>query len=422
MNAQIEPHRDNVPQQPAQDPVRRTVDPLTGQASARPSFSEEVRGAAPRDVDLTLARIAQDVYRSDDRQRHEVAGWKPLTDEQFRQVGIDPALRTHQASGFDADIYTDGHGRFVLAYRGTDAGKDWATNLGQGIGMETVQYNQAMAIARQAKVAFGDELVITGHSLGGGLAAVGAVTTDTPAVTFNAAGVHAKTLTRVGLDPDAVRQEAEHGQIRRYAVDNEILTGVQERALLTRYLMPDAIGHKIELPDPDPLSVWQNLNPVKSFKHSLEMHGMDSVIRAQERAFGHGIGENGLMSHPDHPFNRQYQKVFDQLQPQLEAKGIGIREAQNLAGALALEAQRSGIVPDKVVVGTHGDRVFAVQGQQAETQRTAQIELRAGMQVPLADSSREAATLLAGRQQASPEPATRVQAQDAPAAPAMGGR
>ena len=421
MNAQIDPHRESASQQDARDHVRQTVDPLTGQASTRPSFSDEVRGTAPRDIDLALARLAQDVYRSDDRQRHDVAGWKPLTDEQFRQVGIDPALRTHQASGFDADIYTDGHGRYVLAYRGTDAGKDWATNLGQGIGFETVQYNQAMAIARQAKVAFGDELVITGHSLGGGLAAVGAVTTDTPAVTFNAAGVHAKTLERVGLDPDAVRQEAEHGQIRRYAVDNEILTGVQERALLTRYLLPDAIGHKIELPDPDPLSVWQNLNPVKSLKHSVEMHGMDSVIRAQERAFGHGIGENGLMSHPDHPFNRQYQRVFDQLQPQLEAKGIGIREAQNLAGAVALEAERSGVVPDRIVLGNHGDRVFAVQGQQPETQRAVQVDLQAGMHVSLADSSRQATALLAGHAQPAPEPATRTQAQEA-TAPTMGGR
>jgi hypothetical protein len=400
MNAQFDPQR--------QQQDRQSVDPLTGQTHVRPSFADEVRGPAPKDIDLTLARMAQDVYRSDDRQRGEVAGWTALTDEQFRRVGIDPALRTNAASGFDADIYTDGNGRYALAYRGTDAGKDWATNLGQGLGFETSQYNQAMALARQSKVAFGEDLVITGHSLGGGLAAVGAATTDTPAVTFNAAGVKDKTLERVGLDPDAIRQQAENGQMRRYAVDNEILTGLQERNIVTRHLMPDAIGNKVELPDPDPLSFWQNLNPVKSIKHSVEMHGMDAVIRAQERAFGHGIGENGLMSHPDHAFNRQYQRMFDQLQPQLEERGIGIREAQNAAGALALEAQRTGVVPDRVTLGANGDRVFAVQGNQPETQRYAQIDLQTGMQTPLAETSRQSVALLQqnqGQQAIAQQPA-----------------
>jgi hypothetical protein len=124
------------------------------------------------------------------------------------------------------------------------------------------------------------------------------------------------------------------------------------------------------------------------------------VIRAQERAFGHGIGENGLMSHQDHPFNPQYQRIFDQLQPQLEERGVGIREAQNVAGALAVEAQRTGIVPDRIVA--NGDRVFAVQGTQPETQRYAQVDMQAA-QTPLAESSRQSLNLLATQAQPAPE-------------------
>jgi hypothetical protein len=407
MNAQIDP---NSPQG-----GRQTVDPLTGNIYVRASFADEVRGPAPKDIDLTLAQMSKDVYRSDDRQRSEIAGWKPLSDDQFRKVGIDPALRTNDASGFDADIYTDGRGRYALAFRGTDAGKDWATNLGQGIGLETAQYNQAITLSRQAKVAFGDELVITGHSLGGGLAAVGAAAAETPAVTFNAAGVKDKTLERIGLDASAVKDQAENGQMRRYAVDNEILTGLQERNIVTKHLLPDAIGNKVSLPDPDPLSFWQNLNPVKSVKHGIEMHMMDSVIRAQEKAFGHGIGENGLMSHPDHAFNPQYQRVFDQLQPQLEERGIGIRESQNAAGVLALEAQRSGIVPDRIVA--NGERVFAVQGAQPESQRYAQVDLQTSMQVPLMESSKMSLGLIMAQQQSNPQPANPQQQTNAPQSP-----
>ncbi len=380
---------------------RQTVDPLTGNTSTRASFADEVRGTAPKEIDLTLARMAQDVYRSDDRQRPGVQGWTPLTDEQFRKVGIDPTLRTSNASGFDADIYTDGKGRYALAFRGTDAGKDWATNLGQGLGFETAQYNQAMALSRQAKVAFGEELVITGHSLGGGLAAVGAVTADTPAVTFNAAGVKDKTLQRVGLDAGAVKEEATHGQIRRYAVDNEILTGLQERNLLTRNLLPDAVGYKIQLSDPDPQTFWQGLNPVRSVKHGIENHMMDSVIRAQEMAFGVSKGNAALMSHPDHPLNGQYQRTLDTVEPMLKQSHVEPDKIQNVAGALALAAHRKGIEPDAAAIGSNGVNIFVTQGAKSETQPYANVNLLEAMKMPLAESSRQSLVLVASQPQPS---------------------
>lgn len=390
MNAQFDPDRRE---------ARQVFDPLSGQTFNRPSFADEVRGTAPKDVDITLAHLARDVYTSDDRQRDGAAQFRPLTDEQFRQVGIDPALRSNNASGFDADIYGDGQGRYVLAFRGTDAGKDWGTNLGQGLGFETAQYNQAIMLSRQAKVAFGDELVITGHSLGGGLAAVGAAVTDTPAVTFNAAGVKDKTLERVGLDASAVKEEATHGQIRRYAVDNEILTGLQERNIATRYLMPDAMGHKIELPDPDPQGFWQRVNPIQSVKHSVQMHSMDSVITAQEKFFGYGLRADATMTHQDHPLHGQFQRNFDQLQPALQQQGLDVRQSQNVAGALTLAAHREGVNPESATLSNDGSRAFAVQGQQPETQRYSQVSVNVSMQTPLVESSRQAVVELNQGQQ-----------------------
>ena len=407
MNAQFDPDRRE---------VRQGVDPLSGQTFNRPSFGDEVRGTAPKDIDITLAHIARDVYTSDDRQRGDTAQFRPLTDEQFRQVGIDPALRTSNASGFDADIYGDGQGRYVLAFRGTDAGKDWGTNLGQGLGFETAQYNQAIMLSRQAKVAFGDELVITGHSLGGGLAAVGAAATDTPAVTFNAAGVKDRTLERIGLDASAVKEEAADGQIRRYAVDNELLTGLQERNIATRYLMPDAMGHKIELPDPDPQGFWQRVNPVQSVKHSVQMHSMDSVITAQEKFFGYGLRADAPMTHQDHPFHAQFQRNFDQLQPALQQQGLDVRQSQNVAGALTLAAHREGVNPETATLSNDGSRAFAVQGQQPETQRYSQVSVNVSMQTPLVESSRQSVELVQGQTQAPATPQPNAPQQATPQA------
>lgn len=383
-----------------------------GSGTARSSFADEVRGVSGKPVDLTMARIMDDLYDETYGRPtgQSVDGFARLSDEQLRRVGIDPASLDDAKSGFKARLYGDADGRVVLAYSGTDEGKDWLTNFGQGLGFETAQYNQAMALARQAKVAFGDDMVITGHSLGGGLAGAAAVATDTPAVTFNAAGVHDKTMSRIGLDPDAAVREAENGLIRRYAVKNEILTDLQERTPIMRSLMPDAIGHKIELPDPDPLSFWQKLNPVKSTRHAVDMHYIDAVIDAMEKAGGQRTaGAKTLMSDKDHPLNAQYERSLQQVQAvEREAGKPFDAQTQNLSGALALASERAGIVPDRVALADNG-RAFAIQGATPETQRFAHVETAVAADTPLIESSRQGLALHAQRASelqstTSPEP------------------
>ncbi|UHQ22131.1 DUF2974 domain-containing protein [Lysobacter sp. 5GHs7-4] len=385
----------------------------------RPSFADEVRGQNAQPVDMTLAKLMRDVYDYDRNGRQEgVGAWKPMGEDELRQAGIDPTLLKNQSSGFLAVIYGDGQGRHVLAYSGTDEAKDWLTNFGQGLGFETSQYNQAMALARQAKVAFGQDMVITGHSLGGGLAAAAAVSTDTPAITFNASGVHDKTLERIGLDPDAVKREAGQGLIRRYAVDNEILTELQENKPIIRHLMPDALGHKIELPDPDPQSFWQRLNPVKSIKHGVEMHYIDAVIEAQEKKFGKDFENRAehtaaRMNDPAHPANPLYRQSYDGVQGSAVARGLNGGQTEQLAGALALEAQRGGLQRiDQVVFGEDGRRAFAVEGQRPESQRVAHVDVAVAREQPLAHSS-EQSLQLAQRNAAQAQPG---QGQEPPSA------
>jgi len=381
------------------------VDPSAAVGTERPSFADEVRGQSGKSIDLTMARIMADLYDETYGRPtgNAVDGFSRLSDDQLRKAGIDPGVLDDTRTGFKARIYGDAEGRIVLAYSGTDEGKDWLVNFGQGLGFETVHYNQAMALARQAKVAFGDDVVMTGHSLGGGLAAAAAVATDIPAVTFNAAGVHDKTMARIGLDPDAAAQEAENGLIRRYAVKNEIITELQERTPIMRSLMPDAIGHKIELPDPDPLSFWQKFNPVKTTKHAVDMHYIDAVIDAMEQTAGHRTASaDTLMSDKRHPLNAQYERSLEHVQVAERAAGKPFdAQTQNLSGALALESQRAGIVVDRVAFGDNG-RAFAIQGATPETQRYAQVDQLAGMQTPLAESSRQSLSLHASQAQPGP--------------------
>lgn len=258
-----------------------------------PGFGVRMRGTEPQAADIIFPKLVQDLYEVADARRLGQAhpapdlvpdGWTRIPDAQLRADGIDPALLRSDRNGFDAGFYRGADGQVALVMAGTNEAQDWKHNFRQGLGLTSDQYTQAFEVARKAQVAYGDELVLTGHSLGGGLAAASAMITDTPAVTFNASGVHRKTLEREGVDVQAAREYAADGLVRTYQVKNELLTHLQEDALLINHLMPDAPGHVIKLPDPDPLSFGQRLIPGKMLMHRLDLHYIDAVIDAQQSA------------------------------------------------------------------------------------------------------------------------------------------
>jgi hypothetical protein len=390
--------------------VNQATDNRSGNGAAssaqqRPSFAEEVQGQQPKGIDMTLAKLLQNAPSVEKGNMQGVDGWKPLTDEQLAKAGIDPKSLYNDTSGFRAVIYSDGQGRHVLAFRGTSDIKDWMTNLRQGLGFEDAQYQQAISLAKQAKIAFGQDLVLAGHSLGGGLAATAAAATDTPAVTFNAAGVHDKTLKRNGLDPDAVKTVAEQGLIRRYAVKNEILTELQEDVPGIRRLMPNAIGHKIDLPDPDPQGFWKKINPYALIKHGIEIHQIGPTIEAMEKKFGKDFGKEPAqqqsLADPRHPVNSLYQQSLESLREAAPRNGLDSgRTVEQLAGALAAAAAGAELQRiDKVVFSEDGRKAYAVQGDRPESQRVVPVEIDRGSRMPLTESSAQAASAFGARQE-----------------------
>lgn len=319
------------------------------------SFASQVRGTVPHDLDVVLAAIAKDVYLD---PGSNVYSWRPLSDEELQEAGVDKRILSDTRSGFAARLYTNHDGDVVLAFRGSNEGKDWFHNIAQGIGLDDAQYEAAEKAARKAYDALGDKLVMTGHSLGGGLATLGSVVTGSPAVTFNSSGLSDQTIRRQGRDPDVVRQWAQEGPIRRYAIDHEILTTLQEDALLTHGLLPDAIGHKIELPDPHPLQGWKKLVPGNSLRHGFHLHGMDAVIEAQQ------LASHDSVANPAHTQHRLFNEALNGLKS-TDREKLGFRsedEYRRAAGSLAVKAQQGGLHRiDHVVVGVNGT-LFAVEG------------------------------------------------------------
>jgi len=257
-----------------------------GSAANAAAFDTQVRGQDARSIDLDLMQISAAVY---DPAVQQVGDWSRVGDAELMAAGIDPASLENPQSGFRAGIYVDGEGNHVLAFTGSNDVKDWTlANFRQGLGWESEQYDEAVQLAQLASAAYGDGLAITGHSLGGGLAATAAMAVDGAAVTFNASGVHDRTIASLGLDPATARADAADGQIRRYNVDGEALTQAQQDIWVVNGI-PDAPGHEIVLDDPAPLTGFDRFNPVSIVSHSIAKHMQDVVIEAlsQQQPWAH---------------------------------------------------------------------------------------------------------------------------------------
>lgn len=184
--------------------------------------------------DCELAELCAAVY---DSRVQLVAGWQRVWEPVLRHMPADggegPTANPDEKSGFKATVFQK-EDAAVLAFAGNESKfRDWLTNLKQGIGLDTAQYRQAVAFAQECKVHFGNNLTLTGHSLGGGLATLACAATGTLAVVFNPAGVHSRTFRRIGVDPEKFRAAADAGLVRAYVVKGEVLERVPDGVLPT---------------------------------------------------------------------------------------------------------------------------------------------------------------------------------------------
>lgn len=207
------------------------------------TFAATMRSPRAQRTDRSLAMLADDVYYPS-RSGHRIDGFIRLDSAELEKMGIPPSAINDARSGLTSAVYRDDRGRHVLAFAGTDRTslRSWHTNFSQGIGLPARQYVLAGRLGKLARVAFGDELVITGHSLGGGLATAAALKSGAPAVVFNGAGLAEQTIRGLGLEPAAAREYAAAGNIRSYVVAGDPLTVFQETSRVHRSVIGGIAG------------------------------------------------------------------------------------------------------------------------------------------------------------------------------------
>ncbi|MEH8069943.1 hypothetical protein P9107_12555, partial [Gallibacterium anatis] len=81
--------------------------------------------------------------------------------------------------------------------------KDIKADLDGSVGKMNLQFERAKDLAKelQDNLPSGSSMIITGHSLGGELASIGALATGVPTYTYNSAGLHPKIIQELKLDP-----------------------------------------------------------------------------------------------------------------------------------------------------------------------------------------------------------------------------
>ena len=208
----------------------------------------------------------------------EPPGWHEVSPAELRSLGIDPKILEDKKTGFHATLFRDDNGRYVLSYEGTDF-KDHAGDVVtdvMGAGATSAQVHQAIQAAtviKQRLMANGvtaSNFSLTGHSLGGELAAAGSIATGAKATTFNAAGLSYTSMTLAresaiqnGFFTSNVDARA---RVENYHFTTDPLTLLQRRSTL-----PEAYGKQIE--------VQASVEDLNNFADLERGHGLDAMKR-----------------------------------------------------------------------------------------------------------------------------------------------
>ncbi len=240
--------------------LRGRADPLThAHAPGHGTYGRDSAGTGPRGRDGALIQLNLAIGKPD---AELPAGYRRATPADLAKLGLSPSLLV-DANGLKAEVFVTPDGTYVMAFAGTGAGDAHPHSLGAGFrndaiedaiggGTMSPQTGNVLRITEALqRSGHADDVVFTGHSLGGRLATVAALDTGNAAVTYDAAGVSKATVdylaNKNGVDPNSLVNHANDGQIRRYYAGHDPLTAAQERWSASADSLPDAIGRPIPM-------------------------------------------------------------------------------------------------------------------------------------------------------------------------------
>jgi hypothetical protein len=248
-----------------QQAARANVAEALGRQADCQAFGEALAGR--RDEFVVLAALSDAIYRRPEAQGKRAPD--APESEDIVAAGRKVTLWFDSASDGYAEVHHDAlPGAKVIVFRGTQLKnlKDLSTNLRQFVNIVPERYQWAADLAEWVvQEAPGARILMTGHSLGGGLAMYAALAQGTEAVAFNPAGLSQGARTTL---PDAAFDAGKRRIVAFIARSGEALDPISALSFAgeswiagRRYLVERGSG----------------------LTH-LQIHNMDGLARAMEDA------------------------------------------------------------------------------------------------------------------------------------------
>ncbi|WP_207005776.1 DUF2974 domain-containing protein, partial [Trinickia mobilis] len=209
-------------------------------SAGRDNPSAKVNAAAQRlarnNVAVEKARLTDHVYEP---TRPVPEGWRNASGDLQTLDGHGLKVDDFQSDGSNLRVQLYAPDRSVfgddmistVSFKGTEVTslEDWGNNFSQAVNLKSAYYERAVQLGEK----LADDpfpIDVAGHSQGGGLCAAASSVSGKACWSFNAAGLHPKTVERYG-------GTSQPSEVYAYHVKGEILTSLQSWLPL-----PEAVG------------------------------------------------------------------------------------------------------------------------------------------------------------------------------------
>lgn len=221
------------------------------------------------------------------------------TSNQISKVFGDSQVLIDDFDGFRTQLYYDIYSdKFILGFGGTVPNNlsDWRTNFNQFFGKQAEEYIRGINLVNRIRTDYINRIIVTGHSLGGGIATVAAIARRLKCFVFNPPAIHPNTIQRF----EPIDYSEFNDLITRYVVVGEALDLINKTIsikhkrigitynLYGSWQMPKLIslllGRKLLIKFiPNPIFILASTIGIPLLEKSILLHGMNEVLHGLKK-------------------------------------------------------------------------------------------------------------------------------------------
>lgn len=258
--ARKSPEQRTAEEQQQLDDYNRYVNSINAETQKYITQMKELADRDENKLVIDMMIVSNDCYHD---SGHDYIGKSDFRKVTLNDIPADNPLReamtvlekwnaTHDETGFGAVAYYNPiTNQYAFAFEGTeDIGKDTpqgrldrAADIDNAMGIVSPQHLAAKEIGEALAKCTGLDIIITGHSLGGGLASVAGTASGKKTITLNAAGVPDVVLEQLGI-----LDKKGQSDISAYVSRTDVLNQVVQQTSVSNSLKVASAAKTVAVP------------------------------------------------------------------------------------------------------------------------------------------------------------------------------